>query len=139
MVELPDSDAIRKLTEAVERLTGEYRKRELAGKPVGIVDRYSGSDTSYQTVVSWTVGQVWERDHGRLDEVSMNSDSYAKTRFRFTVEGKILFKDLHLQSDLTLPFRPPNELRRGEEVKIECKSSDGTAIIVTATITGREY
>jgi len=139
MVELPDSDAVRKLTEAVERLTGEYRKREPPGKPVGIVGRYSSSDTSYQKVVSWTVGQVWERDHGRLDEVSMNSDKYDKTLFRLTVEGKIFFKDLQLQSTLTLPFRPPNELRRGEEVKIECKSSDGTAIIVTATITGREY
>lgn len=136
---MPDSDAIRKLTAAVEGLTKEYQKREPPGKPVGIVGRYSGSDTSYQTVVSWTVGQVWERDHGRLDEVSMNSDTYLKTLFRFTVEGKILFKDLQLQSDLTLPFRPPNELRRGEYVKLECKSSDGTAIIVTSTITGREY
>lgn len=109
------------------------------GKPVGIVDRYSGSDTSYQKVVSWTVGQVWEKNHGRLDEVSMNSDDYSKTRFRLTVEGKIFFKDLHLQSELTLPFRSPNELRRGEEIKIEAKSSDGTAIVVTATITAREY
>lgn len=139
MVELPDSDAVRKLTEAVERLTKEYQAREPPGKPVGIVGRYSGSDTSYQTVVSWTVGQIWERDHGRLDEVSMNSSEYTKTLFRLTVEGKIFFKELQLQSDLTLPFRPPNELRRGEVVKIECRSSDGTNIITTATISAREF
>lgn len=126
------------LTETVERLTEEL-KREHAGKPVGIVGRYSGTDTSYQTVVSWTVGQMWARKHGQLDEISMNSDTYLKTRFRFTVEGKIFFKDLQLRSALTLPFRHPNELRQAEKVKIECKSSDGVAIIVTATISAREW
>lgn len=138
----PPNLAITKLTETIEKLSLKVDglgKNKPAEKLVGLVDRYSGTDKSYQKVVSWIVGQTWEKERGRLDEVSMNSDNYTKTRFRLTVEGKIFFRDLQLQSALTLPFGHPNELRRGEEVKIECKSSDGTAIVVTATITGREF
>lgn len=135
-------DAALKLTKITDELSKNVeslRAGEPPGKPVLLADRYSGSDQDYQTVVSWTVGQVWEKDHGRIDEISMNSSSYPKTLFRLTVAGKPMFKDLQLQSALTLPARPPNEIARGEVVKVECKSSDGTAIVVIATITGREY
>jgi len=102
------------------------------------VERYSGTDTSYKTVAVWKIGQMWELDHGRLHRIYLESSSYTKTRFRFSALGKILFKDLELISSLTLTF-PENELPRGEEIKVETKSSDGTAIAVTAALTGSEY
>jgi hypothetical protein len=108
------------------------------GKPVAIVGRYSGSDTSYKTVALWRIGQMWELDHGRLHRVDLSSSNYAKTRFRLTALGKVLFRDLELVASMPLEF-PDNELPRGEEIKVECMSSDGTAISVVASITGSEY
>lgn len=108
------------------------------GKPVAVVDRYSGSDTSYKTVAVWKIGQIWELDHGRLHRIDLASNNYTKTRFKLTALGKPLFKDVELPAALTLVF-PDNELSRGEEIKIETKSSDGTAITVDAAMTGSEY
>lgn len=108
------------------------------GKPFAVVGFYSGTDTTYKTVAVWKIGQIWELNHGRLHRIVLASDTYTKTHFRLTVLGKMLFKDLILVGALTLVF-PDNELPRGEEIKVECKSSDGTAIAVTAAITGVEY
>lgn len=108
------------------------------GKPFVVMERYSGSDTSYKTVAVWKIGQIWELDHGRLHRICLESSNYTITRFRLTVLGKVLFKDMELVGALTLTF-PDNELPRGEEVKIETKSSTGAAIAVTAAVTGSEY
>lgn len=109
------------------------------GKPVAIVERYSGTDTSYKTVAVWKVGQIWELDHGRLHRIYLESSNYTITRFRLTALGKVLFRDMELvASPLTLTF-PDNELPRGEEIKVETKSSTGAAIAVTAAVTGSEY
>jgi len=104
------------------------------GSPVAKLDRYSGTDQSYQEVVSWTVerGVV-----GELREVSMLSDTYAKTRFRLTIGGRIYFRDKTIQAPLTLPF-PDNRLPAQTEVLLECKSSDGSAITVDGSISGKE-
>lgn len=117
----------------------EYRRRDLQGRPVALSEAYSGTDQAYQAVVRWRVGDMWGLDKASIEEVSMASSDYDKTLFRLSVAGKIMFKDLQLQSALSLPVQPPNEIARGEAVKVECKSSDGTAIVVTASITGREH
>lgn len=108
------------------------------GKPVAVVEHYAGTDTSFKTVAVWKVGQVWELEHGRLDRINLASNKYASTRFRLSVLGKVLFKDLELVESLTLAFSD-NELPGGEEIKIECRSSDGTSIGVHAGITGVEF
>lgn len=107
------------------------------GKPVLVMDRYSGPDTTYKTVAVWKIGQVWELNHGRLHRIYLFSSSYANTRFRITALGKLWFKDLELGQALTVTF-PDNELPRGEEIKIEAKST-GPAIAVVAAIAGAEY
>jgi len=108
------------------------------GKPFAVVEHYSGSDQAYQKVAVWNVGQIWELSHGRLDNIKLASSNYSKTRFKFSVAGKVLFRDIELVEALTVTF-PDNELPFGEEVILECKSSDGTAIAVDAIIAGTEY
>jgi hypothetical protein len=107
---------------------------DLEGKPVAKVDRYQGGDTTYQTVVSWTVSPG---KRGWLQEVSMITDKFDKTQFRLKIAEETLFEDKQIQSSLTLPF-PWNELDEGSVVLLECRSTDGTAIIVDGSITGRE-
>ncbi len=104
------------------------------GDPVAKLGRYSGSDVTYQTVVSWTVsdGKI-----GTLKEVSMITDQFSKTHFRLTIAGAKQFEDKLIQSPLTLPF-PENKLDAGSVVLLECKSTDGTSITVDGSITGRE-
>jgi len=104
------------------------------GTPIAKVDRYSGGDTTYKTVVSWTVS---EGKIGTLKEVSMVTDNYSKTHFRLTIAGVKQFEDKIIQAPLTLPF-PENDLEAGSEVVLECKSTDGTSITVDGSITGRE-
>ena len=108
---------------------------DLEGTPVAKVDRYSGSDTVYQTVVSWTVSAG---KRGWLQEVSMITNNFEKTQFKLTISGETLFQDKQVQASLTLPF-PWNELTEGSVVLLECKSTDGTAILVDGSITGREF
>lgn len=108
------------------------------GKPFVVMGRYSGSDTNYQDVAVWKIGQVWELGHGRLHRIRLESSNYTITNFRLTVLGNVLFRDLQLIGDLTLTFAD-NELPRGEKIKVETKSSTGAAIAVTAAITGVEY
>jgi hypothetical protein len=107
---------------------------DLEGTPIAKVDRYSGNDTTYQTVVSWTVSP---RKTGWLQEVSMVTDNFEKTMFRLKVADETLFEDKQIQTSLTLPF-PWNELDEGSVVLLECRSVDGTPIIVDGSITGRE-
>jgi len=104
------------------------------GTPIARVDRYSGSDTTYKTVVSWTVSKG---KTGTLKEVSMVTNQYSKTHFRLTIAGVKQFEDKIIQAPLTLPF-PENELESESVVLLECKSTDGTPIIVDGSITGRE-
>jgi len=105
------------------------------GEPVVKLDRYSGSDTTYQTLVSWVVASGKK---GSLKEISMLSDNFDKTYFRLRIGGETKFEDKQIQSPLTLSF-PDNELDEGTEVLLECKSTDGSVITVDGTIIGKEY
>jgi len=100
---------------------------------VSKLDRYSGADTEYQTVVSWTVS---DSKFGILKEISMVSDTYSSTYFRLTIGGEVKFEDKQIQATLTLPY-PDLVLAPGQQVLLEAKS-DGTSIIVDGSISGAE-
>lgn len=117
----------------------ELSEPERKGKPVSLTNKYEGTDTDWQKVSEWRVGDIWGYDRGRLDEVSMSADPYLNARFRFTAAGKVMFKNLELIGALTHSFRVPNEFKRGDKITLECRSSDGTNINVNMSITGRAY
>jgi len=105
-----------------------------AEEAVTEVDRYSGGATGYQPLVSWTVSAG---KTGYLRQVSMVTDTYAKTHFRLTIAGSEKFADRLLQAPLTLTY-PDLRLKAGATVLLEVKSTDGTAITVDGEIAGKE-
>lgn len=100
----------------------------------GKVGRYSGSDTDYQTVASWTVatGKV-----GELKEITVLSDDYDHTYLQITVGDIVFATDWIAQGTMPLIFEDL-KLAAGKIVKVEAKSTDGTAIVVDACITAKE-
>lgn len=56
---------------------------EYSGIPVGLLDRHSGVEITYQDVVSWTIpsGKA-----GVLFEVSMVTNNFTKTHFRLQIK-----------------------------------------------------
>lgn len=98
------------------------------------VNKYSGGAVAYQPLVSWTVpvGKT-----GYLRQVSMVTDTFAKTHFRLTIAGSEQFADLLLQATLTLTY-PDLRIDAGAVVLLEVKSTDGTGIVVDGEMTGKE-
>ena len=103
-------------------------------KAITKLARLSTSSTDYQTVVSWT---VTVKKIGVLRFVEMESDDYEKTRFKLTIAGVEQFTDVQIEESLALEW-PDIRLLAGKEVKLEAKSSDGTAINVDGDILGKE-
>jgi len=130
-------DAINENITALNILMEEYKKHDIKGRPVAVVNTYSGSDTSYKTVVEWRVGDMWGLRKAAIEEISMATNDYDKTHFRLSVMGKVLFKDQKLERPLTLLFQP-HEIPQGEYITLGCKSTDGTNIKVDGSITGKE-
>ncbi len=102
--------------------------------PAGAAGTYSGTSTSYQTVASWTVttGKT-----GQLVEILWVSSNYAKTKIKITIGSVTYCNDFAPQAALPLIFETL-QLAAGTVVKVSAESSDGTAIVVDAVITGME-
>lgn len=100
----------------------------------GGVGRYSGDDTTYQTVVSWTVAAD---KVGELKEITILSNNYAQTKLQVTVGDIVFATDWIVQGAMPLIFEDL-KLAAGKIVKVEVKSNDGTSIIVDAVITAKE-
>jgi len=102
--------------------------------PVCEVDRYAGTDTTYQVVASWTVAADVI---GYLAEVSMESSSYSKTYFKLVIGATTLFTDKTIQGPLSIPFADV-QLAEGTVVRLSARSTDGTSITVDGMISGKE-
>lgn len=100
----------------------------------GDVGRYSGTDTSYQTVASWTVATG---KTGELKEITLLSDDYEHTVFQITV-GSVTFATSWTVGGAIPIIFEDLRLAAGSEVKVEAKSTDGTAIVVDSIITAKE-
>lgn len=119
------------------KVTAAQLTRLVVGTPVCRLGRYSGADTAYQTLVSWTVSTGKE---GVLEEVAFtckDPTSFDKARFRLTIAGEVQFEDKQIDTGASFPF-PPNRLLEGEQVLLEVKSSDGTSITAMGSISGKE-
>ena len=100
----------------------------------GGVGRYSGTSTSYQTVVSWTVTAA---KLGELKEITILSSSYSKTVLQVTVGSVVFATNWTVLAAMPLIFEDL-KLAAGAIVKVEAKSSDGTSVTVDAVITAKE-
>jgi hypothetical protein len=101
------------------------------GNPITKLDYYTGSDTTYQTLVSWTVSAGY---YGVLQEIAVTAT--ANARYRVTISGVEQFADKKIVSSVGLPV-PANKITAGATVLVEVKSASGS-IEVNGTITGKE-
>lgn len=95
---------------------------------------YSGTDTTYQEVTSWTVSTD---KVGELKEILVISDDYDHTEVKITIASEVWCTDWSPTSAMPIIFEDL-KLAAAAEVKVEVKSSDGTAIDVDAIIVGKE-
>jgi len=96
--------------------------------------RHSGTEQTYQEVVSWT---VTAEKVGELKEILIISDDYDHTDVQVTI-GTVTWATAWIaQGALPLIFEDL-KLAAGVEVKVEAMSTDGTSIVVDAVITAKE-
>lgn len=100
----------------------------------GGVGNYTGTDQTYQEVVSWT---VTADKVGELKEILIISDDYAHTLAQITIGTTAWATNWSPTSAMPIIFEDLR-LAAATEVKIEVKSSDGTSIDVDAIIVGKE-
>lgn len=105
-----------------------------AEQAAGGVGNYSGTDQTYQEVVSWT---VTADKIGELKEILIITDDYAKTEIRITVGSVTWCTDWSPTSAMPIIFEDLR-LAAGVEVKVEAQSTDGTSIDVDAIIVAKE-
>lgn len=110
-----------------------------AGQPsveaaAGGAGRYSGTSTSYQTVVAWTVTAA---KTGELKEILIISNAYATTLVKIMIGAVTWCTDWVVGSAMPIIFEDLR-LSAGIVVTVSAKSSDGTAIVVDAIITAKE-
>ncbi|MBA7559835.1 hypothetical protein ES708_01451 [subsurface metagenome] len=103
-------------------------------KAITRLHRLSTALLAYGQVVEWTVTAA---TIGVLRFVEMESDNYAKTRFKLTIAGKEQFADKQIEASLSLEW-PDVRLAAGVQVLLEAASSDLTAINVDGDILGKE-
>lgn len=100
----------------------------------GDTGKYSGSDTTYQEVASWTISAD---KVGELKEIMILADDYDHTLIKITVGSDTWCNDWDPQGSMPLVFEDL-KLSEAQVVKVEARSDDGTAIEVDAVITGKE-
>ena len=100
----------------------------------GANGKYSGVDTTYQTVCTWT---VTASKVGELKEILVVADDYSHTQTKITIGGNVWCTDWAPQSALPLIFEDL-KLSGGQTVIVQVKSDDGSPIVVDAVIVGKE-
>ena len=103
-------------------------------KAWGGIGRYAGSSTSYQTVVTATVGT------GKIVEqleISVTGGVLAKTYWQIIIAGVTFTSARQIDAPLTLSFYDLH-LAAAAIVVVKARSTDGTSINANASITGKE-
>ena len=128
-------DYDRLLRAVLAAVTVNVATTSTTGTPLVRIDRYSGADTDWQTLLTWTVSAG---KTGDLHEIALTSSNDSKTRYRITIAGTDqAIPDKTGTSPLTMAWRG-NSLAAGSVVLVEVKSTDGTGITGDGTMTGAE-
>ncbi len=103
-------------------------------KAIIALDRWTGSDATYNTVVSYTVpvGKSFE-----LEGLEIAASDYTLAQFRVTIAGVEQFADKYRQTSFSPRVGGP-PLKAGDVVLIEAHSDGATSIDVDGAIEGKE-
>jgi len=103
-------------------------------KAIIALDRWTGTDATYQTVVSYTV----PTDKSFvLSGIEVACSDYTKGVFRLTIAGDVKFTEQSLQTTFN-PILPDVNLKAGDIILLEAKSDGATSIDVDGSIEGKE-
>ncbi len=110
------------------------RAAVMPGKGSIALGRWSGSDNTYQTVLSYVVsaGQILE-----LSALEIACSDYSMVQLRVTIAGEVQFADQYIQTPFNPIFPPGTQLQVGEEILIEAQSPTSTLVDVDGAIEGK--
>lgn len=106
--------------------------------PVVEKGRFEGTQTTYQEVVKWKVGDVWNKDYGLALRIDFSSTNTDKTEYRLRMGSKTMFVDEQFQTPFSIQL-PAAQMSDDEEVTLWAKSTDGSPLTVDGVITGVEW
>ena len=101
------------------------------GKPFTLPGHYSGSATTYQTVLDYEVPADYELD---VDFITLFSDAWSNTVWKLAIADISHLDGDTFQTSITLTWRNAT-VRSRQRVLLQCKSSSG-AIAIDAVLTG---
>jgi hypothetical protein len=102
--------------------------------PILRMNRYSGTDTSWQELVRWDIPDGWVGD---LSEISINSSDDTHTKWRFILAN--VDQNVPTDRPISTPWTGPWRNVRvpgGFTIRVDVCSTDGTLITVDGSITG---
>ena len=107
---------------------------EAAGTAILSLDRWTGSSSSYNTVVSYTcpTGKT-----AILTSLELACSNYLVGVFRVTIAGVVKFADKYLTTHFN-PLLSGVRLKTGQTILVEAHSDGAISIDVDAAIEGRE-
>lgn len=104
------------------------------GTPTSTVGQLSTNSADYVDVASWIIPS--DRV-GSLQEISISSDNPALAQFLLEIANEEQWRDITLDSPLTIPFRE-NQLSGDTEVVVRVLSDGTTTFTAFASIAGVE-
>lgn len=110
------------------------------GNTVLKIGRYSGTSTTYHTVVEWTVGTFGGLAGGMLSRIGLmgrDSTDYERARWQITI-GKNVVSDIRIDLPHHLPFHISTDLKKGDKVRVEVRTTGGE-ITVNSYIVAKEW
>ena len=106
-----------------------------AGRPISRVGSLTTTATTYGTVATWTVAAGRS---GKLFDISLDTDNFAKTNWQLTIGGVQQFTAFNPRSSLSIPIRE-TQLPPGAVVLLESASTDATSVVTYGAIAGAEF
>ncbi len=123
----------------LDAVLGELQKLNLVpsfkpGNPTSTVGQVSTNAADYVDLASWIIAS--DRV-GSLQEISISSDNPALAQFLLEIANEEQWRDITLDSPLTIPFRE-NELSGDTEIVVRVHSDGSTSLTAFASIAGVE-
>jgi len=132
---MPDAPDGVKLIELGVVVGGAFIPSEAANESLVLeVDTLTTTDTSYGTIVTYTVTTAKTL---MLTAIEMDSTDFDHTLFQLVIGGVTIFTDLAVQNPYSPPLPAP-KYAAGTVITLSAKSTDGTSITVYGDIIGKE-
>lgn len=107
------------------------------GSAVATMGYYSGTASTYQTLVTWTVGAG---KTGYIHDISFacRGDDVSYAQFELMISGATMFTNVYAVGGISFPLNGLATIAAGESIIIKGKSDGSHTSILNGSIAGRE-